>query len=74
MPFIARAAAISEPMNPPPMTANRSALLGQRSQPLVIVQGAEVDDLLAAEGQAPGGDAGGQEQLVEGVDGPLVIQ
>ena len=46
---------------------------GQRPQPLVIVQGAEVDDVVAAEGQAARGAAGGEEELVEGVDRPLVV-
>src|SRR5262249_58179458 len=45
----------------------------QGAQPLVIIQGAEVDDLLAAEGQATGRAAGSQEQLAVAVGGPLVI-
>ena len=49
------------------------ALTCQRPQPLVIVQGAEVDDVIAAEGQPARRAAGGQKQLVEGIDRPLIV-
>ena len=67
LPFIASAAAISEPMNPPPITAKRRPCVGQGAQAPVVVERAEVDDAVAAEGQAPRRAAGGEEQLLEGV-------
>src|SRR5262249_27307326 len=48
-------------------------LASQFSQMGVVIQGAEVDDWLAAEGQATGRAAGSQEQLAVAVGGPLVI-
>ena len=66
-PSPARAAAISEPMKPPPMMVKRAATLSQRAQALVIGQRAEVDDLFARSGQANGVTAGGQQQALVGV-------
>ena len=58
-----------------PAANHREALaaLGQPAQPLVIVERAIVDHIIAAPGQAPWSPAGRQEQFVEGVDGSLVI-
>ena len=50
------------------------ALFGQRAQPLIIVERAIVDHVIAAPGEAPWGAAGRQEQLVKGVDRSLVIR
>ena len=44
------------------------------SQPLVVCQGAVVDNLVAAKGQPPGSAAGSQQQLFAAIDLSLVIQ
>jgi hypothetical protein len=72
LPCIASAAAISEPMNPP---QHPEAFLPSRKllEPRIAVQGAEVDDLVAAKEQAPGRAAGGQEELLESVGLALIV-
>ena len=51
-----------------------SKTLGYLTQPLVIIQRTEVNDLLSAKWQAPRCTPGGQEQLIESVDASLVVR
>ena len=51
-PFVASAAAISEPMKPPPMTATRTPSASQVAQAPVVVERPEVDDVGASTGKA----------------------
>ena len=71
-PFMVRAAAISEPMNPPPITAKRCprAVLPQA---LVVLERAVVGDPMTAHGKTPGCHAGREQQFVEAVLGSLVV-
>ncbi len=48
-------------------------LLGQAVEPVVIVQGAEVDHRVRAGGEPPRRAAGGEEEFLEAVDRPLVV-
>ena len=64
-PFAASAAAISEPIKPPPITAKRSSVVGQHPQPPVVVEGAEVDDVVPSEREAPRFPAGGKKKPVK---------
>src|SRR5579872_5421457 len=67
LPFIASAAAISEPMNPPPIT------LRQAAQPLVIIYSAKIDDLVSTKRKSARRAARGQKQLLEVVNRALII-
>ena len=70
LPARARAAAISEPRKPPPMTANR---FGRRAELPIILERAEVHDPILAEGQASWPASRGEKELVEGVNLALVV-
>ena len=65
--FIASAAAISEPMKPPPMTAKLFPSAAK------VVERAIIDDVVAAEGEPTRCSAGGQQQLLEVVFGAAIV-
>ena len=54
-------------MKPPPTTTSRAALACDRAQAPVVVEGAEVDDLVVAERQPPRAAAGREQEPLVGV-------
>ena len=66
-PLPVSAAAISEPMKPPPITTSRRPLDRKRAELPVVVERPEVDDVVVRVPASRGASAGREEQLLAGV-------